>query len=201
MPTATMPGGDIITPDRTVAFGGTASPAALAAAQALSVMAGLSSPLAPAPAAGGATVASGVQRAINKMGGCDSMGTILKELSFQTQFWNLRNSDSATATKQESDFMSKVASGAQIFGLVCMRGKFLRLIHLIGGYAGDLIDVCEYDRHVIGITGDRTDSMRPTAVTLGEQVEWKEDDEVVTLEGTFISFYASEMIRQRGSSP
>ena len=83
---------------------------------------------------------------------------MLKELSFQTKLWKLRKNDTDAASKQEGEFVGKVIGGAQLFGWVCMRGKFLRLVHSIGGYMGDLIDVCEYDGHIICFTGDRTDS-------------------------------------------
>ena len=191
----------MITPDKTALAAGAASPAATTAAQAVPMMAELPPPPALAPAAGSSTVTSGVRRAIEKIGGCDSVGTMLKELSFQTQFWKLWESDSTTAKMQEADFLSKVVGGGQLFGWVCMRGKFLRLIHSVGIYAGDLIDVCEYDGHVIGFTGDRTDTARPTAVTLGTEVEWKEDEGVITSESSFISFFASEGNAQKLYTP
>ena len=187
MPTATTTEGDMITPDQTRTAGGPPSAVASAEAQAVSTMTALTPQAASAPPAGTVKVASGVQCAIDKVGGCESVGTMLKELSFQTKLWKLRKSDSDTAERQETDFLGKVIGGAQLFGWVCMRGKFLRLVHSLGGYMGDLIDVSEYDGHVIGFTGDRTDSTQPTAVTFGAGVDWQEDDEGVTSESTLVS--------------
>ena len=86
----------MITPDKTATSAGALSPAATTAAQAVPRMAELPLPPARAPAAGSSTVASDVQRAIDKIGGWDSVGTMLKELSFQTQFWKLWENDSIT---------------------------------------------------------------------------------------------------------
>ena len=126
---------------------------------------------------------------------------MLKELSFQTKLWKLRKNDTDAAKRQEGEFVGKVIGGAQLFGWVCMRGKFLRLVHSIGGYMGDLIDVCEYDGHVIGFTGDRTDSTQPTAIKLGTGMEWQEEDAAVTSESTFVSFYGNRDNAQKFYEP
>ncbi len=54
---------------------------------------------------------------------------------------------------------------------------------------------------VIGFTGDRTNATSPMAVTLGEDVGWKEDEAVLTSESTFISFYAGKENAKRLYTP
>ena len=154
---------------------------------------GLPPPPAVAPAAG-------LMEALLEHGVSVEPADMLRELAVQhTNIWKVAAGDARE--QAVNGLADKIIGSSNLVTLIAVMDGFVRVVHSVHKYYGQMFHPSTFDDKIIGFVGDRADGVDPSAVILSrEHFRWVELD-AVTSELELATFYSAPENKKKLFSP